>query len=168
MEKILVVSDSHGRTDLLSAVINKEAPFSTLIHCGDGVTDIYRVEVPAGVRILKVMGNVDADIGLDMERCITDTLCGDKILIVHGDMHGVKRSCGDTVVKAAELAGAKRVFFGHTHVPEFKNGRYPVLFNPGALKDGSYGVIEISGGRWQYSLRQMEMILKSSEAERNA
>ncbi|MDO5136238.1 MAG: metallophosphoesterase family protein, partial [Eubacteriales bacterium] len=33
--KVLVVSDTHGRDRGLERVVEKEAPFDYLIHCGD-------------------------------------------------------------------------------------------------------------------------------------
>ena len=33
--KILVISDTHGKHDLLRKVINKEKPFDLLLHAGD-------------------------------------------------------------------------------------------------------------------------------------
>ena len=33
--KVLIVSDTHGRDENLEIVINREAPFDMLVHCGD-------------------------------------------------------------------------------------------------------------------------------------
>ncbi|WP_026496557.1 metallophosphoesterase family protein [Butyrivibrio sp. WCD3002] len=35
MSKILVISDSHGYSNLARKVIEKEYPFDFLVHCGD-------------------------------------------------------------------------------------------------------------------------------------
>lgn len=155
--KILVVSDTHGRSDLLGAVINRETAFDALVHCGDGVTDIFSVGIPQNVSVLKVMGNVDAARGLDMERIFVSDIFGERILVLHGDMHRAKQTLEDIMATAMQI-NARRVFFGHTHIPFFSEMENITLFNPGALKQGSYGVISVENGKWQYALRAISTV----------
>ena len=44
--KVLVVSDSHGRHDLLRKAIGQEAPIDMLIHAGDIEGDLERILGP--------------------------------------------------------------------------------------------------------------------------
>ena len=51
----------------------------------------------------------------------------------------------------ARKKGLDILIYGHTHVPLEKtvpNGdSYVYLFNPGSLKDGSFGLIQVKNGR---------------------
>ena len=44
--KVLVVSDSHGRHDLLRKAIGQEAPIDMLIHAGDVEGDLDKILGP--------------------------------------------------------------------------------------------------------------------------
>ena len=60
--KVLVVSDSHGRHDLLRKAIGQEAPIDMLIHAGDIEGDLERILGPKReYSVRAVAGNMDLD-----------------------------------------------------------------------------------------------------------
>lgn len=58
MDKILIVSDTHGDIETLEKVIQKEKNISYLFHIGDHHSDIDDVKADlSNVEIKKVRGN---------------------------------------------------------------------------------------------------------------
>ena len=58
--KVLVVSDSHGRHDLLRKAIGQEAPIDMLIHAGDVEGDLDKILGPGReYEVHAVAGNMD-------------------------------------------------------------------------------------------------------------
>ena len=58
--KVLVISDSHGRHELLRKAIGQEAPIDMLIHAGDVEGDLERILGPKReYEIHAVSGNMD-------------------------------------------------------------------------------------------------------------
>ena len=87
---IVVVSDSHGNTDLLDRVINECSPFDMIIHCGDGLRDICSAKIPETITVLKVMGNTDIHSGCAAEDILTEIVYGRTIMVTHGHQYDVK------------------------------------------------------------------------------
>lgn len=137
--KALIIADSHGDSPAVEAMIGREFPFHVLVHCGDGVGDLFHVNVPKGVAVVPVLGNVDLSRGYDLERVELITIAGREILVTHGDLFDVKNGYGDIRAEGARL-GVHAVLFGHTHMKYLGAGS-PLLFNPGPANRGSYGVL---------------------------
>ena len=58
--KVLVISDSHGRHELLRKAIGQEAPIDMLIHAGDIEGDIDKILGPKReYEVHAVAGNMD-------------------------------------------------------------------------------------------------------------
>lgn len=154
-----VVSDSHGYTRNLREMLARQEALppsqrpELLLVLGDGVADFARVELPEGLSVLAVCGNCDGATELPTER----TLClgGYRIVMMHGHTRGVKSSLVSAIAYAMQ-EDADLLLYGHTHeayattvtkgtdlfgVP-VKKSLY--IFNPGALAEGSFGVIELS------------------------
>ncbi len=141
--KILVVADSHGDCTRLQQIINRELPFACLIHCGDGVSDLARAELPPTVDVLSVAGNMDRFDG--RERLLEPTLNGVRFLICHGDQFAAHYDY-DRLMDEGLRRGADIICCGHTHIPCLHN--YPaLLFNPGPTDRGLYGVITLCSGQ---------------------
>jgi predicted phosphodiesterase len=47
------------------------------------------------------------------------------------------------------------VLYGHTHFPVLKEEEGVFIMNPGALKDGRYGVITIENGKIKGTLKRI-------------
>ena len=72
--------------------------------------------------------------------------------ITHGHRFNVKAGTSYFVSGTAGY-GVYAVIFGHTHVRQIVPGN-PVLFNPGALSENSFGLITADEGReWVFEHR---------------
>jgi len=140
-KKILVVSDSHNNYKKLEAIIKEEAPFDYIVHCGDGAGDLLHIDLPWGVNVIRVLGNVDVMRGCDFDRCDLIVVNQKKIYVTHGDLFHVKNDCTEILLEG-ERKGADVILFGHTHI-QFQGGGSPVLFNPGYSAKGFYGIVEV-------------------------
>lgn len=78
---------------------------------------------------------------------------GKKIFFIHGHPYYVKHGY-ERIEEEAKNRGADICLFGHTHIPytEYKDGIY--FMNPGAVFNGSYGIIDITdSGIMTYNLK---------------
>ena len=153
--KIVVVSDTHGSTGLLDKVITECSPFDIIVHCGDGVKDICSAHVPAGITVLKVLGNTDIYSGCDADNILTEEIFDRRIMITHGHQFNVKGGVLE-LVRVAGRFKADVVLFGHTHEQLLRQGN-PLLFNPGNLSGGNYGIIHArNDGEWIFEHRKIK------------
>ncbi len=139
--RILVMSDSHGeKYDPLLAV--KQQPDAAyVIHLGDGEYDLQRCKEKYPDRIyIQVKGN--CDFGSQLNAVETITLGGRKIYITHGYAENVKYGLTNLFYRAKEQA-ADLVLYGHTHIPRHDYYDEMHVFNPGSIREGRYGVIDI-------------------------
>ena len=146
--KILVMADSHGRSDLVQKCIEQHPDTQAVLFLGDVLFDVKGMDKRFPDKQFHcVRGNCDFDSDVPLERLVT--LQGTEILLTHGHAHGVNYGL-DALVGYARKKGAKIALFGHTHVPfnKYLDGIY--VLNPGSLsrpRDGSrpsYGLIEIT------------------------
>ena len=147
--KVLIVSDTHGRDENLEIVINREAPFDMLVHCGDVEGREFYIEALAECPCSIVSGNNDFFSDLPREDVIE--VEGNKILVTHGHYYGVSIAF-DQLAEAARSRGCNAAFFGHIHVPVVEKEAGVLLVNPGSLafprqrgRRPSYAVMETEG-----------------------
>ena len=129
-KKVLVISDTHGRTDNLDKILPLVQPIDQLIHLGDVGKDTDYIEVVAGCACCFVAGNNDFYSELPRERVIK--LNGVPIFLTHGHYHYVNAR-KDFIRSAAVQRGAKIALFGHTHVPYLEEEGGILVANPGSL-----------------------------------
>lgn len=154
IRRILVVSDTHGRRDTLQRCINISAPFDMIIHCGDGVKDIRSADIPDDTAVLAVAGNTDSYSSPEEDTQILERINSRHVLITHGHLHNVKSGL-HVISRYAVSLKADIVIFGHTH-QWFLGMNNPVLFNPGDLSTGSYGIITIGNeDEWSFEQRRI-------------
>jgi len=144
--KALVLSDSHGATRTLQALmerLEREGKPDALLYCGDGLSDImhYRAWCPA---FYAVRGNCDFTAPPDVAAELTARVGGVEVLLAHGNGYHVKRSLETLNWRAREVE-ARVVCFGHTHQPVVEWHHGVLMLNPGALKDGKYAMLHITG-----------------------
>ena len=159
---LLVLSDSHGRPDLIEEAIRRVRP-DGILFAGDGLRDLSRVEIPCP--LWAVSGNCDwLTTPLIINGGVFEpqteelvTVDGIRILLTHGHRYGVKSGPTAAAYRAMEL-GADMLVYGHTHVPvEYRlppaegsdeASKPIILFNPGSIgdRDGSFGTITIREG----------------------
>ena len=155
--KCLVFSDTHGDTSLLLSAISKHPDAEVVFFLGDGLSDIERVmTLYPSIAFIAVCGNCDSYKFLgssEVKRLEVITLLGNKILLTHGDMYGVKMS-DDRLIYLAREYTPDILLHGHTHVKRLDyitldNGKSLYIFNPGTARGygGSYGVITLYEGQ---------------------
>lgn len=167
---LLVISDSHGRPDLIEEAILRVRP-DGILFAGDGLRDLTRVDLPAlagGCPLWAVAGNCDwltSPLIINESVFEPDTeelvVVEDvRILLMHGHKYGVKGGLGQAVARAVQR-DADLLIFGHTHIPlelhlrpdgsraDFSVTKPLTLFNPGSLGDrhASFGTVTVRGGQ---------------------
>lgn len=143
--RVLVVSDVHGKLNLLREAIEAQPTARDVIFLGDGLRQVEDVmELYPDRTFYTVPGNCDFGAkGIPVRQ---ETFGGKRFYFTHGHLHDVKYTLYRLDMAARE-AGADIALFGHTHNPyeEYAGGLY--LFNPGSLGyDYSYGYVDIVGG----------------------
>ncbi len=137
MQKVLIISDTHGNTNSVYDIIEKESDANALIFLGDGIGDINNAELLyPNLKFYKVDGNCDfVRTGLYKAVCVFE---GVKVLITHGHNYHVKYHLSE-IIKEAKMQNTDIAMFGHTHCPfcEVKNDI--TLFNPGAVEGNRQG-----------------------------
>lgn len=143
--KILVVSDSHDRLENLMKMWEREVP-SVVLFAGDYSEDCEELSyIYPKSKYYIVRGNCDYMDGTKED--IEELFLGDKkIFLTHGHLFNVKSNYDHIRIETKER-GADICIFGHTHKPYIENKDNIILFNPGAVKDGLYGVINIKDGK---------------------
>lgn len=140
--RILVFSDSHGRSHALREALMLHPETDAVIHLGDGERDFGGLEdLLEGKKLVQVCGNCDFASVLPPMQIFS--ACGSDILCTHGHFEGVKFGTQALEAKARNM-GARIALYGHTHqsVTRYEDGLY--IMNPGAARAGEYGIIDIT------------------------
>lgn len=139
--RILVLSDSHKHIANIIEAITNEPNAEVVYFLGDGTYEMDEVtEIFKEKAFVVVRGNCDfidttplCDIR-SVDRC--------KIYASHGAVEKVKYSFAG-IKNEALKNGCNVALFGHTHEKHYSYEDGLHLFNPGSIKQGSYGVIDI-------------------------
>ncbi|MBE6795575.1 MAG: YfcE family phosphodiesterase [Ruminococcaceae bacterium] len=145
MVRILVISDSHKNKYNLFAAIKAEPTAEIVYFLGDGYTDIEEAKMAFGDKKAFICVRGNCDFYCDFPDKDIRTIGGEKILATHGHNEYVK--FGLTKLEQDSFYEKYTIaLFGHTHTPLHKNNTElgVQLFNPGSIKDGCYGVIDIT------------------------
>lgn len=117
-----------------------------LIFLGDGERDLDTVEsyYHSLPNVIKVAGNCDFSSSLPLLRVVT--LGGKKIYCTHGHAEHVKYGTDELLLRARQEGADIVLLYGHTHtgVTCYDDGLY--IMNPGSIRDGHYGMIDIVPG----------------------
>ncbi len=152
--KILVFSDSHGSDEAIKRALDLHGSNSELaLHAGDGAHSFMLMSRSyPNVAFRAVRGNCDSPRSLfgtsELDETELIEVGGYRLLLTHGHRLGVKLSTS-TLIAYARAKGADIAVFGHTHeryeryVPAEDSEKPLYLFNPGAAKNGFYGIIDI-------------------------
>lgn len=131
--KIVVASDSHGRTEILEEIVRREKA-DYYLHCGDSQDDELSISP-----FVSVKGNCDF---YNKERERVFKIGNFKVLMEHGHMH-----YGLSLLYIAKEVEANIVLTGHTHVPNSCVLDGILFVNPGSCakprggSEKSYAVI---------------------------
>ena len=138
-KSILVFSDSHGSVCALKAVFNwakdhipPKGTICTAVCLGDGLHDLRAATDATGFfcdwKI--VCGNNDYEIHAP-EAAYFD-FAEHRFFMAHGHRYNLYNGF-HSLLAAAKNSEADAAFFGHTHVPFFKNVNGVTLINPGSV-----------------------------------
>lgn len=140
--RLLVMSDSHGDRHSAALAIEQQPTAAYVIHLGDGADDIESL-IPfyPDKTFVCVKGNCDFSSRLNAYEIIS--VGGKKVYVTHGYAERVKYG-PEMLCFSAREHDASLALFGHTHTPfiDYNDGLH--LFNPGSIRDGNYGVVDIT------------------------
>ncbi len=144
--RILIISDSHGRTDNIELIKKQIGKIDLILHCGDGTSDFDYIRSFLGAPVTGVTGNCDM---FSQERTSVNLNIEGKIIhIEHGNR--IQFLPDSELLEYAAANGFDVLLYGHTHVQKLleKNGRF--VCNPGSIsrpRDGfaSYCILETDG-----------------------
>ena len=141
--RILVLSDSPRHNFTLFTAITEEPTAEVVYFLGDGANEFEEAQLIYGKEqaFIGVRGNCDMNTFLPTKDI--RTICGKKIMATHGYEQDVKFGLTDLQLEAVSEK-CDIVLYGHTHIPysTYKDGIY--YFNPGSLREGCYGVVDIT------------------------
>ncbi len=144
--RVLVISDSHGRTSAIEEIIEAQPTAKHIFFLGDCTVDIEDCTYLYPDRTFHiVVGNCD---GYSHYKTVDYiSLMGKKILFTHGHTFSVKSGL-EKLKATAQAENADIVLFGHTHaaITDYENTIHFV--NPGSVSAGalgfrSYAIIDI-------------------------
>ena len=158
--RVLIVSDSHGRTDHLKKAVALVKP-ERMLHLGDAEGQEDYIASFCGCPLDIVKGNCDYMSRLPAQKVIP--LGKHRIFMAHGHLHYVKGGLQE-IESCAKDAGADVVLYGHTHLPELvyePDGM--VVVNPGSIsyprqegRKPCYAVLDVDEeGEFRFSLCQL-------------
>ena len=141
------MSDSHSTIRYMRLAIERTKP-DAIIHLGDHYDDASALaEEYQNIRFHQVPGNCDR------YRCpegaplvMYYSICGVKLYMTHGHLHGVKSSLFRLLSEAREQ-NVQAVLYGHTHCADCRQEDGLWIINPGACNsaEGSVALIETDG-----------------------
>ena len=153
--KICVFSDSHGCAEHMIRAIAREKP-ALCFFLGDGERDLVQVQSRyPQLPFYAVRGNCDWCSA--QSASIVCTVGGVCIFATHGHLYNVKHEPDlDSLLRAAEEAGASLALFGHTHLPLLETRRGITLLNPGSVGRSArpgYALLSLDGGSVKAELK---------------
>lgn len=153
--KICVFSDSHGCAEHMIRAIAREKP-ALCFFLGDGERDLAQVQARyPQLPFYAVRGNCDWRSA--QSASIVCTVGGVCIFATHGHLYDVKHEPDlDSLLRAAEEAGASLTLFGHTHLPLLETRRGITLLNPGSVGRSArpgYALLSLDGGSVKAELK---------------
>lgn len=140
--RLLVLSDSHGRKNLMLKAVKLHPEADAVIFLGDGEGDIdFLKEIYPDIKLYAVCGNCDFSSSLPL--FLLEKFGGKTVYAAHGHNESVKYSLYGLKQKARSCS-ASIALYGHTHVPDttYEDGIWYV--NPGSVSVGKYAMIDIT------------------------
>lgn len=142
--KIAVFSDTHGVTAPMVQAVRDTSP-DALVHLGDYERDIRVLlkEFP-DIPLYNVCGN--CDYAPSAPNSLTVSFGPVKAFLTHGHLYHVDYGRVDSLVYAAQEAGAQLALFGHTHSAFQKQVGGVTVLNPGTAGKGrtlTWALLEI-------------------------
>ncbi len=150
MKRILVFSDSHGRTRLIDHLLKTIPQVDYVFFLGDHQKDIYPIEKKyPEISFYSVPGNTDYSL-TGPDKLVVE-IDGVRMFLAHGHQYHVKMGSTSFYYRTLELKCRVGVY-GHTHKSALLQHEEVLLLNPGSISDAygnqaTYGIIETEGGK---------------------
>ena len=145
--KAVIVSDSHGNSEILEKIFRNERNADCIIHLGDGAGDLQLLtEFTGRIPVYNIKGNNDFYCHDAVPRVIS-YMGRIRFFACHGHLLDVKYGL-TRLYYSAEQEQCRLALFGHTHIPHNEQMGDITLFNPGCAYKGYYGVLETDGDRF--------------------
>lgn len=147
--QIVVMSDTHGDSHVITKVRGFYPNVETMIHCGDSELAFSHAALDG---MEKVRGNCDMDYAFPDE--ITLQVGDATLFVTHGHLFNVKTSILSLCYRAKEV-NAQIACFGHSHVLGAEMIDNILFINPGSLlkprgrHEKSFAVINIQDAYFQ-------------------
>ena len=148
MSRVLIVSDSHGSTEVLEGIEKLHGnDVDLMIHCGDSELSESDAAI---VNFSSVKGNCDFYGHFPDEK--VHLINGVRIFVTHGHLYSVKSTLVNLYYKAKELQ-ADIVCFGHSHLLGAEMVDDVLFINPGSIRlprgrtEKSYAILELENGK---------------------
>lgn len=139
--RLLVLSDSHGRKNLLLKAVELHPEADAVIFLGDGERDTeFLKQLHPEIKLYSVCGNCDYNSLLPT--FLLEKFGGKIVYAAHGHYESVKYSLAGLKQKAHNCS-ASIALYGHTHVPDttYEDGIWYI--NPGSVSVGRYAMVDI-------------------------
>lgn len=139
--RLLVLSDSHGRSNLLIDAVELHPEADAVIFLGDGENDVKLLRsLHPEIKLYSVCGN--CDFGSRLPDFLLEKFGGKTVFAAHGHNEGVKYSL-DGLKRKALGCRASIALYGHTHVHDTKYENEIWYVNPGSAAAGRYAMVDI-------------------------
>jgi len=136
----------HSASELPETLFEALSDVQVIFHLGD-ITDIsvlYELEPLCDV--YAVAGNMDTyGVKAQLPDSRLVTIEGVRIAITHGS--GAPSGLPERVFEKLKIKNPNVMLFGHSHNPYKEDRDGVLLFNPGSLRDGNLGIMELSRGK---------------------
>jgi len=144
--RILVISDSHKRGDIIEKIIYAQPTANHIFFLGDIASDIEDYTYLFTDKTFHILSG-NCDYFSNYPSSSIENVGGKKIFYTHGHTLGVKSSTAH-LLATAKAQGCDIALFGHTHMPLtlYEDGVW--LVNPGSCghprgTKATYAVIDI-------------------------
>lgn len=139
--RLLVLSDSHGRKNLLLKAVELHPEADAVIFLGDGERDTeFLKQLHPEIKLYSVCGNCDYNSLLPT--FLLEKFGGKIVYAAHGHYESVKYSLAGLKQKAHNCS-ASIALYGHTHVPDTTYEDEIWYINPGSVSVGRYAMVDI-------------------------
>lgn len=128
--RILIVSDTHRRNQLLYSILDEKGPFDALIHLGDVEGSEEEIQAYADCPCYMVAGNNDFFTNLPNERELH--IGKYHVLLTHGHYYYVSMGLKELIMQG-RTRQFDIVMYGHTHRPIIERDKNLIIVNPGSL-----------------------------------
>lgn len=144
--RILVISDSHRRGDIVEKIIAAQPTATHVFFLGDLASDAEDYQYIFSDKTFHILSG-NCDYFSNFPSSSIETVGAKKIFYTHGHTLGVKSSTSH-LLATAKAQGSDIALFGHTHIPLtlYEDGVW--LVNPGSCAcprdtKPTYAVIDI-------------------------